>query len=280
MQPFSVVFRLAVERARFVGFTPDSQDLVFISPGYDDHVERWRVTDRSRVEFTKISLLACESAGLSPDGRVLVCVDKNGTLTMTEVASGKTFLDLRNFDVQRYSFVGNTIETVPAGRPGLVSICFSPDGNFVLLVTNLRTAAWNLRNGTTVELHGPLKNIQLKERAFVAPDRVLLSDLFRAKNGIAPAELVEFPSGRALTKLKVPRNGLDAATGLGFVLVRPFGQSSRAAAVDLTTGKVIISDTLALDVWSQFYVAEPSPGKMGLYEIGKGLQATVVLSKG
>jgi hypothetical protein len=271
---------LAVERARFVGFTPDSQDLVFISPGYDDHVERWRVTDRSRVEFTKISLLACESAGLSPDGRVLVCVDKNGTLTMTEVASGKTFLDLRNFDVQRYSFVGNTIETVPAGRPGLVSICFSPDGNFVLLVTNLRTAAWNLRNGTTVELHGPLKNIQLKERAFVAPDRVLLSDLFRAKNGIAPAELVEFPSGRALTKLKVPRNGLDAATGLGFVLVRPFGQSSRAAAVDLTTGKVIISDTLALDVWSQFYVAEPSPGKMGLYEIGKGLQATVVLSKG
>jgi hypothetical protein len=47
--------------------------------------------------------------------------------------------------------------------------------------------------------------------------------------------------------------------------------------VELSTGQVIISDTPALDVFGRYYVAEPSTGAIGLYERGKGLQATVAL---
>jgi hypothetical protein len=69
----------------------------------------------------------------------------------------------------------------------------------------------------------------------------------------------------------------------GFVLVRPFGRFNpnihRTAAANLDTGQVIISEG-ALDVFAQLYVAELVNGKeVGLYEIGKGLQATVVIHK-
>jgi hypothetical protein len=46
----------------------------------------------------------------------------------------------------------------------------------------------------------------------------------------------------------------------------------------VSTGQVIISETSALDVFGRYYVAEPSAGVVGLYERGKGLQATVALS--
>jgi len=52
----------------------------------------------------------------------------------------------------------------------------------------------------------------------------------------------------------------------------------RAAAVELSTGQVIISETSALDVFGRYYVAETSAGVVGLYERAKGLQATVALS--
>jgi len=42
---------------------------------------------------------------------------------------------------------------------------------------------------------------------------------------------------------------------------------------------VIVSNTPALDVFGHFYVAQPAEDEVGLYEIGKGLQATVVLQK-
>jgi hypothetical protein len=53
--------------------------------------------------------------------------------------------------------------------------------------------------------------------------------------------------------------------------------SNRSAAAELSTGLVIISETPALDVLGRFYVAQPAEGEVGLYEIGKGLQATVVV---
>ena len=53
----------------------------------------------------------------------------------------------------------------------------------------------------------------------------------------------------------------------------------RAAAVEIATGQVIISETPALDVYGRSYLAESSPGVVGLYERGKGLQATIDLHK-
>jgi hypothetical protein len=39
----------------------------------------------------------------------------------------------------------------------------------------------------------------------------------------------------------------------------------------------MVSDTPALDVFGSHYVAERLNGELGLYEVGKGIQATVKL---
>jgi hypothetical protein len=123
---------------------------------------------------------------------------------------------------------------------------------------------------------------------FIAPHRVLISVFGTiGKHGVTSADLVEFPSAKILAKVKVPDNRLLRATDPDFVLARPFGRrvllnpnAKRSAATQLSTGQVIISDTPALDVLGHYYVAEPSTGRVGLYERGKGLQAAVVLHGG
>jgi len=41
--------------------------------------------------------------------------------------------------------------------------------------------------------------------------------------------------------------------------------------------EIIINNQLALDVFGRYYVAEPNPGEVGLYERGKGIQVAVAL---
>jgi hypothetical protein len=119
---------------------------------------------------------------------------------------------------------------------------------------------------------------------FQAPDRLLVSDLLYAKNGHVTAELLEFPSGRLLSKPVLPAGELFPATDPSFVIVRLAGQDTidrpqRTVAAELHTGELIVSETPALDVLGRYYVAEPRPGWAGLYERGKGLQATIDLHK-
>ncbi len=96
---------------------------------------------------------------------------------------------------------------------------------------------------------------------------------------------MEFPSGQKLSKPKLPIGRFYRATGTGFILIRPFGKASfylkskRSALAEISTERVILSDG-AMDVLGRYYVAEKVVGKeVGLYEIDKGLQASVELSK-
>jgi len=42
---------------------------------------------------------------------------------------------------------------------------------------------------------------------------------------------------------------------------------------------MIVCDTPALDVFGQYYAAERTDGELGLYERGKGLQASVMITE-
>ena len=120
------------------------------------------------------------------------------------------------------------------------------------------------------------------------------SDIAR---GVAKSKVIAFPSGKLLAEPKIPSgSSLFRATDPGFVIIRHFGEktifafkgdefvvgtrsSNRSAATQLSTALVIISNTLALDVLGRFYVAESAEDEVGLYEIGKGLQARIALHK-
>jgi hypothetical protein len=77
---------------------------------------------------------------------------------------------------------------------------------------------------------------------------------------------------------------LFPSTDPSFVIVRLAGQEAtkhpqRTVAAELHTGELVVSETPALDVLLRYYAAEPSRGCVGLYERGKGLQATIDLRK-
>ena len=200
-----------------------------------------------------------------------------------------------------------------------VRIVFSPDARYVIIAVQEhfiagphdldrderewwsgRAVVWDLRAGSPVALKNHLNVLadtavvhahpldEVPDRrlffTFVAPDRLLVSDLVNAKNGHVTAMLMEFPSGRVVSKPVLPSGALFPATDPNFVIVRLIGQSpndglQRTAATNLHTREVIATETPALDVLGRLYVSEPRRGWVGLYERGKGLQATMDLHK-
>lgn len=168
----------------------------------------------------------------------------------------------------------------------------------------LRGELGELRHGSSVDF-GP-ETLSLQYFVFVAPDRVMISSMWWVRRRVVAARLVAFPSGHVVSKPKLPPGPLFRAADPRFVIVHPFAeyplppptieaspegrvysppptravpanQTRGAIAVEIATGHLITSETPALDVLGAYYVAEPSSGEVGLYERGKGLQATVVL---
>ncbi|MGB9455701.1 MAG: WD40 repeat domain-containing protein [Bryobacteraceae bacterium] len=303
VQPFSVLFRVPADNVTFSGFTPDSRQVLCVTfriwvtappaivAGPSAHLERWSVADRTRVESIEIPWTDCGSWGLSPDGRVLACLDSNGTLSFVDVASSATIFKKKNFNdfvVIRDQF-GNDNCT---GDLRSAEIDFSPDGRFVLVLpvdASGSAFAWDLRQRKAVGLTVRLK-IRLADMlqfAFIAPDRLLISRTTFVSRTVT-ATLAAFPSGKVLSKPVLPQGPIYRAADPNFVIVRPFAVASpsdfysnspkRSAAVEIRTGQVIVCNSPALDVFGQYYAAERTDGELGLYERGKGLQATVMIA--
>ena len=314
----------------FVSSIPVVDSEQVMVPPLPAHVERWRVADRARGAFVEIALQACGTVALSPDGRVVACDRFEGTLQLIDVTSGETIFEKKSFAKRLYlgtpthpciELPPNEIVVIPtrpglfrascySGDPGSTIVGFSPDGRFVIAEPESEgpAVAWDISQRRALPLTGALRQLlKLSQRmfsyalpfAFVASDLVLICipDASRStsdkKEHVEVAEVVSFPSGAVVSKLKLPLSlRLSAAADPNFVLVRPFRgpaagypltsvlKSSRAAAVQFRSGdEIIINNQLALDVFGQYYVAEPNPGEVGLYERGKGIQVAVILHK-
>jgi hypothetical protein len=313
VRPLAVLFPIHAEGASAAHFTPDSQQVLFVSsmpanarptPGIlrvrsGPRVERWTITSRTYAQSPEIRGLTCATEELSPDGRTLACDDPSGTLRIIDVASGEVIFEKKDFVklVQFYSHNWDGSIDAPTGRPvgdlGLAIIDFSPDSRFLIAHPyggEGKVVAWDIGGRIPVAVPAKLRGIGRSKEVFLPPHYLLLPEPgYKGKHGVVTAELVAFPSREVLTKYKVPVGLLFPAADPDFVLVHRFGRgrgpllldpnAGRTAAAELNTGQVIISDTPALDVFGQYYVAEPSPGVVGLYVRGKGLQATVSLYK-
>jgi hypothetical protein len=198
-----------------------------------------------------------------------------------------------------------------SGDPGSTIVGFSPDTRYVIAEPESEGpgVAFDVTQRMEVPLNGKLSLLRKSSQrgysfalpfAFVTPDLVLIDDPDAApnrnikKDPREPAKLASFPSGKVILALNLPPNlGLLPAADQNFIVVRVrplddpaaaygihFVKSHRSTAVQFRSGQeIIVGDQIALDVLGQFYVAEPNPGAVGLYERGKGLQATVVLNK-
>ena len=302
VQRFSVLFRVPAVNITFSGFTPDSRQVLFLTfrewvpaapvvfAGPTAHLERWSVADRARVESIEIPWTACGSWGLSPDGRVLACLDSDGNLSFVDVATSATIFRKKNFN-DYVDLIDNSGRSYRIGDLGWAAIDFSPDGHLVVaspLGALGSAAAWDLQQKRPLSLPFRLKIRIEAGRAFalIASDRLLISHPYLTHRTVT-ATLVAFPSGKVLSKPKLPPGPIYRAADPDFVIVRPFAGSTRedlynpkrSAAVEIGTGQVIVCDSPALDVFGHYYAAERTNGELGLYERGKGLQATVAIAE-
>ena len=285
VQPLSVLFSRSAENISQAGFTPDSEQVWFLSrpshvvapqiafAGSSAYVERWNIAGGTRVDQKETRLRKCESSGLSPDSLFLACVDTGGTLRVIDVDSGQAIFERRKFG--------------SIGDRGAADLNFSPDGRYLAAVPKHAFGAplaLDLRAKEEVKLAGRLRKLdQGFHIAFVAPDQVMISSVWMGSTTVNAA-LVEFPSGKVLSKPKLPPGQLFHASDPAFVLVRPFRWSvpesdpvPRSSAVEFRTGQVIMSDADALDVFGIHFIIELPDGKLGLCERGKGVQATVAI---
>ena len=302
VQPFSVLFRVPALNITFSEFTPDSRQVLFLTfriwvpappaivAGPSQHLERWSVADRARVESIEIPFKDCGSWGLSPDGRFLACLDTNGTLSFLDVATSSTIFRKKAFS-DYVDYIDDFGRSHRAGELGLARIDFSPNGRLVIVLpTGARGSplAFDQWEREPVGLTPRLKIRLLAGSLFamIAPDRLLITGGSLHQRTVT-AKLVAFPSGKVLAKPKLPPGPIYRAADPNFVIVRPFAAATimdlhnpkRSAAVEIRTGQVIVCDTPALDVFGYFYAAERTDGELGLYERGKGLQATVAIAE-
>jgi len=308
-EPFRLLFRIPAANATRAQFTPDSAEVEFISQMTRStevlaiahgsaRLECWNVRDHALARSSALPALACGSSELTLDGRMLACVDLQGALAVFDVASSQKILGVKKFSRPLFTWIGPYRYDYPNDL-GAARMQFSPDGHFLIAIPSgdQPTVSWDAWQRRSVKLKG-LISLLRSGRAiytFLAPDRILLSRYFKwGKRQVVTARIVSFPEGQVLSTSALPWGPeLHPSADPHFVIVdhpyRPelvsIGFASLmaqvatpgAAAVELATGEMIISDTPALDVYGNKYVAEVRPGEVGLYERGKGLQATVVL---
>lgn len=304
VDPLKVLFRIPAAIATDVQFTPDSMDVVFVSsPTRVDslqihlakdpaRVERWSVDKHALVASSVLPPLVCGTQMLSPDGGVFACLDLKGTLWFINVISGETILEKKAYTAlfQNYTKYSGVAVSY-SGDLGAAYMEFSPDGHFVMVQPQNaegKFLTWNLREKTGVRLGGALRQLEMHGPQFIGTDRIMLGDRTTKdglKQGVAPVRILTFPGGKLISRTKIPYGNSYRSADPNWVSIRPFGRyyfghsdSKRAAVAQLSTGVVVISETPALDVFGTRYIVEHTRGEVGLYEVGHGLKASVVIS--
>lgn len=298
--PFAIAFQVPAEDSELADFTPDSRGFSFIEGAsalhvgfgvarkltYRAHVEHWEISSRTHSESAAIPLEGCASYKLSPDGHMLACADYAGALRVIDSDSMRTVYEERKWsktaEVDGPDSAARRTRLV--GMPGAANIDYSTDGRYLRVAPTwsiAHTVALELPQGIPVERGGLLKGERPGYSAFISPTTMIMSRY--ALTHLSRASVVEFPTGRKLRTMKLSPEPLDRAADSHLVIVRPYilqpetrtSRKTGAAAVEYETGRVIVSQRPALDVWGERYVAEPNDGEVGLYEIGRGLQATI-----
>jgi len=293
--PFALLRCVSAQNVRFCGFRNGSAEIWYlIDEEYIGMAHQVRLHPRGRMLIERWSILtggkigslpmpACDrgSDAVSPDGGTYVCVSRDGTLRAYDADNSEVLFEKTNFGKQLYAFIGDSLDTVEVGERGAARFTFSQDGRYLIAqpaAARGNALAWDRLERRPIELHGELRGRH--KSTFIDPAKVLIAKVEGSKP--VAAKLVTFPEGDLLERPLLPPGPVYSLSDPGFALVKPFGRRTtyldtrqRAAAVELKTGRVIISETPVLDVLGSLYIAELTNGDLGLYEIGKGLKATV-----
>ncbi len=262
-EPLGIKFQIDAPEAFPAEFTPDSQDVVFYTPGL--RVEDWSIEDEERSGVNELVISkGCQQTALSPDGKVLACYGNEDDLSLYEVATGtpvfqkKEFYEPRSFLAYFGILLLKLRETT---NPRILSMHFSPDGHYFLARSpNEAVLALDLTTLRPISVGGSLQRLLQVDFTFLGPDRLLGMDYANPKN----SGIVKFPSGEVVDKFPLGERTIEAATNPRYVMVAPLKDFS-AGLLDLATKKIVVASKMAtLDAFGSTYFRERVDGQMAL----------------
>jgi hypothetical protein len=292
-EPFKAIFRIDAPEADDAQFTPDSQYVGFSTS--DLRVEIWSVAEEKLSEAHEVVVRkTCLQRLLSPDSKILACLDENFALNLFDVRSKAQVFQRKGFYtpdpffllLQSLVWLSRSEEIGDAGLR-LINMGFSPDGKYFAAGQRGHTLnaigssykenaalVVDLQTREALSLKGNVKKLIAGGFTFTAPDRMIAYNREKPEK----SALLGLPGGEIMEEFPMLSGRLAAATKGNYLLVRPF-QKLPVGVVDVATKTVIKSNkTPAIDIYGQVFVAERLTGELGLYTTDKNqLLATVNL---
>lgn len=291
-EPFAVRFRINTEfDTYFANFSPDSKEIVFYSDNL--RVERWSVSEARQIDVKELVVLkGCLQTRLSPDGKLLACLDSDFTLNLLNVGTGETVWRKKEFyapDYWQYVRIYTEIQLRGDDNTdlglGLLHMRFSPDGRYfaagyhgpLYLGRTIRGDVGEVLDTTTmakVSIPDSVKHFIAGGFAFIGNDRIAGIN----HENVKKSAIVKFPSGEVLTEIELWRQNMTAATRGDYLLIRPV-KNYALGVMDIKTKTISkVNERAALDIYEPYFVAEMRNGQVGLYRLEKNESvATAVL---
>ncbi len=292
-EPFEPLFRISTPfDIYYANFTPDSKEIVFYSDNL--RVERWSVSERRQTEAKEVVLLkGCLETELSPDGRLLACLDPDFDLNLIRVENGETAWRKKEFyapDYWQWRWIDSQLrmrgEESGDLNLALINMRFSPDGRYFVAGYRGRLQLARTLVGdvgevidttamTKVSISDSLKRLIAGGFTFIGNDRMAVIN----RENFKKSAVVKFPSGEVLAEMELWRKGMSAPTRGDYLLIRPV-KDYALGVMDINTKTISkVNQRAALDIYDQFFVAEMRNGQLGLYRLAKNeLVGSTILS--
>ena len=292
-EPFAVRFRINTESDNYhANFSPDSKEIVFYNGNL--RVERWSVSEARQIDVKEIVVLkGCLQTELSPDGKLLACLDTDFGLNLLQVGTGQTVWREKEFyapDYWQYMMIYSALQLRGEDNTdlnlGLLHIQFSPDGRYFavgyhgplrFLYTKQGDVAKVLDTTTMTKVSIPdsVERLLAGGFTFIGNDRIAGIN----RQNFKKSAIVKFPSGEVVTEMELWRPRMTAATRGDYLLIRPV-KNYALGVMDINTKTISkVNERAALDIYEPYFVAEMRNGQVGLYKLEKNeVVATAVLS--
>ena len=292
-EPFAPLFRIDTEfDTYYANFTPDSKEIIFYSDNL--RVERWSISEAQRNEVKEVVLLkGCLQTQLSPDGKLLACLDPEFNLNLLRVENGETVWSKKEFYTPNYWEAVRIYAQLRLRRDdssdlnlAVTRMRFSPDGRYFVAGHNIPRGFQNPVSGDFVEaidtstfakvsIPDSVKKLIAGGFTFVGNDRIAGINHETVKK----SAVVKFPSGEVVTELELWRKGMSAPTRGDYLLIRPV-KDFAVGVLDINSKTITkANERAALDIYEPYFIAEMRNGQVGLYKLEKNeLVATAALS--
>ena len=277
-QPLAFVFHIDGSEIKVAEFDPSSQFVVLETRTRE--IEKWSLASKSRVERHDVfSTKSCLVETLSPDGRIVACLDGARDFKIQDVATGAEILTVRGFgithtlgavSVPSAPIPGETARPPATELTGVaalsgVHVTISPDARYLLAVGS-EPLFFDLSSRTRLAVPKGARKVLSGAVYFLSGTRLL------AVNSARPMEssILSVPDLQPINSIELMPSSYEPATNGDFVLMRPF-RDFAVAVIDLNEHRVTKgSKAAAFDIYKDEFVTERVSGEIGLYGLKSG----------